>query len=181
MPTYGEYRRSVPRVNVRRGYHGNETSGLTRTAKPKAAEAIQSGQLISLDSNGEWVKGVAAGKEPFIAFHDQSDTDVQSSGLLLGLSCAGDYVIETGWFVAASVYAEGTPLMAATGDDTGSVDVATDGYAGTSDIVGVVSHGGKQNVAGVNSQAAATLVNNVSTLNVLSFTTRWIPHRADQA
>jgi hypothetical protein len=67
-----------------RSYSAPVTSGVT----------ILSGQLISLTA-GAWVLGCLAGCEPFIAFADSTDTDVQSSGLLLGLSCAGQYKIET--------------------------------------------------------------------------------------
>jgi hypothetical protein len=49
--TYGEYRRAKQRVNVLPGYEGNEPDSLTFSAKTKAAEAILSGMLISLDSN----------------------------------------------------------------------------------------------------------------------------------
>src|ERR1019366_8107957 len=95
----GEYRRAKPRINILRGYAGNESKKLTRSAQPKLNEGILSGMLISLDVNGQWVKGVPAGKVPFFALADQSDTDVLSSGLLVGLSCNDEYEIETGYAV----------------------------------------------------------------------------------
>src|SRR4051812_25714523 len=107
--TYGETRRAKQRINVLRGYGGNEPVSLTRLAKPKTGEGILSGMLISLDVNGEWIKGVPAGKVPFFAWHDQTDTDVTSSGKLLGLSGAGKYELQTAYIKSGDTFAEGTP------------------------------------------------------------------------
>src|SRR4051812_27876335 len=99
--TYGEYRRTKPRVRVTRGYYGNEPLALTLSASPANTTpgTIFSGMLISQDTNGNWVPGCAAGKTPYIAFHDDTDPDVLSSKLLLGLSCAGQFEISTGYYV----------------------------------------------------------------------------------
>jgi hypothetical protein len=94
FPANGTYARTAPRVNVLRGYFGNEPMARSYSAPVTSGVTILSGQLISLTA-GAWVLGCLAGCEPFIAFADSTDTDVQSSGLLLGLSCAGQYKIET--------------------------------------------------------------------------------------
>lgn len=164
--TYGTYQRTVPRVNVVRGYMGNETSAMTRSAKPTVNAGIMSGMLISL-VGGQWVKGCAAASEPYIAFHDQTDTDVVSSGLLLGLSCAGQYEIETGWFDNTVVYLEGSALIAGATAGQIGLKVAADGK----DTIGFASRGGRQDVTKTNSMAAPT----GGSLLVLSFRTRWQP------
>src|SRR6266404_2941680 len=96
--TYGEYRRAKPRLNVLTHWAGNEPHSLKWRAKPKLNEDIYSGQVIVLDTSGQWVKATltnGVGKIPYFAYSDalwvggklHTDTDVQSSGTLLGLSC----------------------------------------------------------------------------------------------
>ena len=154
--TYGEKgRRTKPRVNVLRGYPGNESTSYTRSAKPKLNEGIKSGQVISLDTNGQWILGCAQGHMPYIAFHDQSDPDVDSCGLLLGLSCAGDFVIETGYFDTTDTIAIDDPLIAGVSTLKGSLDKGTALYAETAagslaaiDILGFAQQGKQQVQAG---------------------------------
>jgi hypothetical protein len=169
--TYGEYRRTKPRVNVLRGYEGNESRALTYSAEPTADEAIKSGMVISI-SSGKWVKGCAAGKKPYIAFHDQSDTDVQSSGLLLGLSCAGNYEIETGYYDVNDTYAQDDALIAGTSSLAGYLDKAS-GITATADILGFVSNGGVQDLTAQNSESTPVS----GKIEVLCFTTHWLPNR----
>lgn len=184
--TYGIYQRVAPRVNVIRGWYGNEPYALTFSAPVTSGVVITSGQLISL-SSGSWILGVPTGKEPFIAYHDSSDTDVQSSGVLLGLSCSGQFEIETGWFDATQVYVEGSPLKAATGatpvitndgqtctqyQATGTVGQITLGsLSGAEDTIGFASNAGVQNNTLIDSSAIP--INGV--LQVLRFRTRWLP------
>src|SRR4051812_15033914 len=113
--TFGEFRRTKPRINVKRGFVGNEPQSLTLSAPPRDGDGtIKSGMLISLDTNGKWIPsilvgssagtsvgGVAFGPDAanslsYFAFSDDTDTDVKSSGLLLGLSCAGEFELQTG-------------------------------------------------------------------------------------
>jgi hypothetical protein len=171
----GIYQRTKPRLNVLRGYNGNQTRGLTYSAVPKSGEAILSGMLISLDSNNQWVKGVAAGKTPYFAWQDQSDTDVLSSGKLTGLSCAGDYELETGYYVTGS-YVQDSPLIAGTSGNAGSVDLGAALASITVDIIGFAS--GSPNgstgtplidISRTNSESTAT--------TVLRLVTRWMPAR----
>jgi len=167
--TYGESRRALSRVNVLRGYYGNEPYALTTTAPVNASNVdIKSGMVISLNSTGEWVKGCLTGVVPHIAYHDAfdpstglGDTDVASSGLLLGLSCAGDYEIETSQFRIADTYVGGTMLvaegvgLAAPGSGLiragGVTSVYGSGTTGdeTLDILGFVTRGKRQVQAGV--------------------------------
>lgn len=168
--TYGEYRRSKQRINVLRGYGGNEPTSLTYSAKPKAGEDIKSGMLISIDSNDEWIKGCPAGKVPYFAYHDQSDTDVESSGLLLGLSCAGDFEIETAYFNNTQTYVQDSPIKA--DGTTGSVTLGT--FAGSDDLVGYASRGGRQDTTNINSEGGTLAGPNYTLILV----TRWTPNNA---
>ena len=145
LPRYGTYLRTTKRLNVLRGYMGNEATSFTRSAQPTAGQAILSGMIISL-SSGKWVKGCAQGSVPYIAYHDQDDTDVASSGLLLGLSCLGDFEVETTHFDSTATYNTDAPLKAATAGDVGKVtlNVAPSKltvWDDTSDIVGIVTRG----------------------------------------
>lgn len=126
--SYGPIKRSKPRVQVLRGWDPMNPATLTTTAAP--GETIMSGQLVSKvwdTDHYEFVPGNAAGVVPYIAWSDSADMDVVESGTLIGLSCAGNFEIQTGYFDlltaggAAHIYNEGTPLTwAVTG--TNSVD-----------------------------------------------------------
>ena len=177
--TFGIYQRIAPRVNVLNGYWGNEPFSRKFSAPVTSGVTIRSGQVISLTS-GAWVLGCSAGKEPFIAFHDSTDTDVTSSGKLLGLSCAGQYEIETQWFDNTATYAESSPLVAATGGSStsnitplvaalGAIGLGT--LATAEDTIGFAKNGGRQDLANFNSEAAP--VN--GHLYVLRFMTQWLP------
>lgn len=185
MPTYGTTTRAKPRLNVLRGFKGNEPQSLNHSAKPKAGEEILSGMIISLDSNNEWVKGAPAGKVPYIAYHDQADLDVTSIGLLLGLSCAGDYVVQTAYFASEGTFGNNVFLLADAEDDAVSgVRAGLPGYIAKAvarttpavgsvfDLIGVTSHGGKVDRANVDSNSTKDAAGKVL---VLTWTTRWQP------
>jgi len=177
--TYGEYRRAKPRLKVLRGYGGNESNVLSTAAAPKLDEAIKSGMLITLDTNGQWVKGFSdiTDPVPHMAYHDQSDTDVTSSGKLLGLSCAGNYEFQTGYFDNDTTFAEGDPLIS---DATaGSLDKGA--YADSNAIVGICSQGGRVNLGGTNNagQNSEATPDNTGAIYVLTFIARWIPASAN--
>jgi HNH endonuclease len=168
----------------------------TFSAPVTAGVTIQSGQVISLTS-GQWVLGCAAGKEPFIAFADSIDTDVASSGQLLGLSCAGQFEIETAFFDNTATYIETSPLIAgAAGASTGATTTQSSIQAGAftgnlalgtlntaEDTLGFASNGGVQNTSAIatnggptNSQATAySSTGAVLALKLLRFRTHWLP------
>jgi hypothetical protein len=186
----GTYQRNAPRVNILRGYWGNEPFSRTYSAPVTSGVTILSGQVISL-SSGSWVLGCAAGLEPFIAFQDSVDTDVSSSGLLLGFSCAGQFEIETPWFDNTVTYAESAFLVAATGTSgTGNTStslvlpgVASVGaitLAGTSnaDVIGYAAAGGRQDATSINSQSGflEPVGSSASKIYLLRFRTQWFPH-----
>ena len=96
-------KRTKPRVNVLRGYPGNETTALTRSLPIKSGVSIKSGQAITQGTAGDagtWVLAVAATKahKVFVAYHDSSDPDVISCGKLLGFSAVGKFELETGYY-----------------------------------------------------------------------------------
>ena len=97
-------KRDKPRVNVLRGYPGNETTALTRSLP--YAVAIKSGQAIAVGSGGnagKWVLATQshAANKVFIAYHDSSDPDVISCGKLLGFSALGGFELETGYYTGS--------------------------------------------------------------------------------
>jgi hypothetical protein len=185
------YSRTAPRVNVLRGYAGNEPMARSFSAPVTAGITILSGQLMSL-SSGSWILGCAAGLEPFIAFADSTDMDVQSSGLLLGLSCAGQYEIETAWFDNTVVYSESSFLVAATGGSStanvspgsavlGNITIGV--ASANADVIGYAVAGGRQDATAINSQSGgmeapgnAGFSATGSKIYLLRFRTQWFPH-----
>jgi hypothetical protein len=167
--TYGTYKRAFPRIIVLRNNWGNETSGISTTAVPKTDEAIKSGMVISQDTNGEWVKGAAAGKCPYFAVQDQSDTDVLSCGKLTGLSCAGDYEIQTGYFDTNDTFVVNSPLVAGTSGLAGYVDLGGSMLAAVT-LIGFVIDPGEVDLGETCTSATAT--------SVLTLKTMWRPASA---
>lgn len=117
--SYGPTKRTKPRVQVLRGWDPMSPATLTQTAAPETT--IKSGQLVSkVWSTDKYVfrLGNAAGSIPVIAWSDSADMDVVESGQMTGLSCAGNFEIQTGYYdvldsaspAAAYTYNEGTPL-----------------------------------------------------------------------
>jgi hypothetical protein len=175
--TYGEYRRTKPRINILRGFRGNEPQSLTFSAKPATGQAIKSGMLIVLNDSGQWVKCDSAshgGKVPYFAYSDDTDTDVVSSGLLLGISCLGDFELQTAYFNTGTTWADGSPVIKGTGSLVGSVDKGASFLAAV-ETVGVASRGGVEDIAKINSEAVKDGSGKVQVLNLV---TRWRPATA---
>ena len=121
MPQHGYIKRSKPRVEVLRGYNPNEPHTLTQSHPVKANVTIRSGQAISLEwvsgnSRYEWKLGGVDDQMTYIALQDwdQSQTgglgafgydpDVIEAGKLTGLSCAGQFEIQTAYFTGSQSY-----------------------------------------------------------------------------
>jgi hypothetical protein len=116
MPRFGTIKRLYPKVEVLRGFNPNEPHQFSR-AIPVAIDTtgsqqsnanygknilIYSGQVISQSWNSvlgayEWVLGWTAGI-PYIALQDSFQEDVLEAGNLVGLSCAGQFEIETAFW-----------------------------------------------------------------------------------
>jgi len=151
--TFGEFRRTTPRINVKRGFAGNEPQSITHSATPKAAEGIVSGMLIVLDVNGQWVKSSSSDTKntvPFFAFADQTDTDVVSSGQLVGLSSDGVFELQTAFFDNTQTYAVGDPVIKSA--TAGSVTKGAS-FLSAVEVVGRVSKGAKEDVVSINTEA----------------------------
>ncbi|GEM_PF-3461165 len=176
--TYGEYRRAKPRLNIKRGFAGNEPQSITYSAQPTAGANIRSGELIVIDSTtGRWVRCDSANHSnvvPYFAFQDQSDTDVQSSGLLLGISCLGEFELQTAYFDTADAWAFGDPVIKGTGALAGSVDRGAS-FLTAVETIGVVSQGGMEDIAATNSEATPDGNGRVWVLNLV---TQWKPSGA---
>ena len=154
--SYGPTKRTKPRLQVLRGWDPMSPNTFTSTAAP--GETIRSGQLVSKvwdTDKYEFVLGNAAGVAPVIAWSDSADMDVVESGILTGLSCTGNFELQTGYFgvdngaspPVAYTYNDGTPLTWSTAT-LGNVRPA----ASTEKIIGYVTriHGPKQLVDAAN-------------------------------
>lgn len=182
MPQHGYIKRSKPRVEVLRGYNPNEPHTLTQSHPVKAAVVIRSGMVISLEwvsanNRYEWVKGGQDNKMAYIALQDwdQSQTaglgafgydpDVIEAGKLTGLSCAGQFEIQTAYIADSQTWTMDAPVSY--DGTTGNLKVAT---ASTDQVIGRVTRpsgqSGATNLARTNSSA--------SNLNVVVFTTGFV-------
>lgn len=126
------------RVHVLRGFNGCEPDSFTKSRPVANGETIYSGQVMSLNSSGEWVLGQdTPGKTCYIALSNHDDTDVKASGKLPGLSCAGQFEIETPWYDDVDTYVEDTTKVVADSVELGSI--GTDGGATVDTIIGKVT------------------------------------------
>jgi hypothetical protein len=169
--TAGETRRTKPRLNIKRGFAGNEPQSITHSAPPTAGQDIKSGMLIVL-VNGAWVKcdsdeGGHKNLVPHFALQDQTDTDVVSSGELLGLSCAGNFEVQTG-YCDAEAYTEGAPVIKSA--NAGYVDLGAS-FLAAIETIGYVGKGGYEDVVAYNSEATPSNGHQY----VLNVVTAWKP------
>lgn len=191
MPLHGQLKRAKPRVEVLRGYNPNEPHTLTQSHPVASGVTVKSGQVVYLRWNGttaryEWRLGCADGKVPYIALQDWDtsgttglgsfgyDPDVVEAGKLTGLSCAGQFEIQTPYFYASDTYAMDAALTyvpnngsdAATGSGAlGSLRLAASGDP----VVGRISR-----TSGQNSPTDLTGINsNVTDKDVITFTTHF--------
>lgn len=173
--TTGIYLRAKPRINVLRGFQGNTPLSLTQRATPKVGEGIKSGMLITLDSDGKWIKcsnaseALGLNKPCYFAYADQDATDVVSSGSLLGLDCRGQYELQTGYFVASPTPAYADGVMVGKSSTAGSVTTVANGSNGinTAEIVGYCTRGGLTNIKASNSEATPDGNGDVYVLNLV--------------
>jgi len=107
---------------------------------------IYAGMVVSLDSNGKWIRGADGAAMPCFAFQNDSDFDVLSDrgnisgGNLMALPAAGAYELESTEYVGSG-FGVNIPLTAenTAGDDQGKLKVTTLGSADL--IVGVCNRG----------------------------------------
>lgn len=181
MPTFGHIKRDYPILEVIRGWNPNEP--FTRTAAYPVTDGVTilSGQLITpvwnaTNSRLEWT---IADKDTsgintaalYLAQDDHLKEDIIEAGNLVGLSCAGQFEVESAFFTANSVYNEGTFLTV--GDD-GKVD-ALSSVDGTKVIVGQVTRAPGNGTAGATLKSLVGTNSNVVNTNVITFNTMYIP------
>ncbi len=138
------------------------------------ATQVRSGMVISKVWNGtlsryEWTKGLATGAEPFIALEDALEKSVRASSQLPGLSCSGQFTIQSGYFdsvgntsggVSDGVYLS---AFANTHAQAGELKIAATGER----IVGEVTdnhHAGLADQTAVNSNAVVCTVVTFNTM-----------------
>ena len=172
--------RMKPRLNVVRGDQFRDSANGLSQALPVALDTtILSGQLIA-PMDDEWVLAGALGTDTdldhdpdyYFAFDDSEDEDVIEAGQLPGISCQGQYEVETAFFKADETYSRGTKLTADT-DNPGSVRPAADGEV----VIGTVVSG-PRSIVSENSHVAPFLSDEVTVnpgLNVLRIRTQYIP------
>ena len=139
MPTFTKgVLRDFPRVNVTRGYAGNEPQAITKSAPVNSSATIKSGQAIALVA-GEWVQAdeTHSSSQIYIAFHDSTDTDVVSCSKLLGFAVLGEFEIETPW-INVDGLSVGDKLVVNASNDICELGNDNGGTAGTA-VIGYVS------------------------------------------
>jgi hypothetical protein len=108
------YYRNAPRVEVLRGFWGNENKYNT-SAFPvdPSVTSITSGQILYVGPSNTWLlasASTAKGFEPYIAMEDSTDTDVISVGKLLALSFSNVAALQSAFFDLTQVYTRGSVL-----------------------------------------------------------------------
>ena len=117
--------RLKPRVTVLRGFDPNAPMTLTQSFPVKSGQTVLSGQLIyaSWDTSANqyaWSIGATAGTTPHIALQDGADQDVSEAGKLTGLSCAGQFEIQTAYFTGSATATVGM-IVVPSSSTTGSI------------------------------------------------------------
>lgn len=114
-----------------------------------AVVGAQAGMVMSLDSDGEMVRGLggaATNRMPIFLFQNQSDFDVRSDkgnvagGVGSGLVAVGAYELQTTEFVA-DTYLPNDLLTAESVTPADDIGKLKKGTLGTHTIVGIVSRG----------------------------------------
>ena len=147
--------------NVRHGVQtGPWRIELPAPVKDEAAsKGIYQGSVVSLNSDGQYVIGCAAGSGinhpvPFISMKNIFDPDVTTGyqgrtqadttysavgGMITAIPCTSGYELETTEFVAASTYAYNDGVIPATSTDIGKITVATAAPGAKDPYLGFVS------------------------------------------
>lgn len=170
--------RSKPIVRVLRGFDPMNPMHLSETAPIASGVPIGSGELIALRWNSglnryEWNKFNATtdtDSTPYISMQDSVQGDVKESLGLTGLSCAGDYEIQTPFFEPSLVYNVDVKLVGSATD--GLLKAYNSGTDSAKKIIGRVSRirGIKQlNSATVHEDSSTSAANS----GVIIFQTTW--------
>lgn len=127
-PILKRYVRDKLPLQILRGNYTTEPGKLTSSAPPIDSQNIRSGMVI-VKAVGT-IKGVASqtGFRPsdaddqaglntsfYIAMHDQDSPDVIASGVMVGLDCADDYELQSGYFDPNETWTLDMPLTCGEG------------------------------------------------------------------
>lgn len=170
MPSRGTVVRTKPRLEILRGNDPTLPKHLTRTAPVKSGVTVVSGQIISLEWQAgveeyHWVLGVTGAAIPHIAVQDSADYDVTEAGGLTGLSCLGDFEVQTAFYKSAETYNQDVFLTF----DGVTGDVKPTTVASGAAILGVCSRiRGVQDISSENSSVAP------SNANVITWSTQFL-------
>jgi len=127
---------------------------------------------LRIETN-EWNIGWTTGLLPYTALQDGNDSDVVSANSLVGYSCLGDFVLQTGYFKSADSYPVGTPV---TPDGvTGSIKATTAGS--TLLIMGYVTIPTTDLLDG--GATGYPAISAVTNGNVVAYQTAWLPANAN--
>lgn len=176
MPTIGTKYRTKPRVRIRKGHSPVDPSNQVESFPAKADENIRSGMLVCKNSDDVLVKATKAlldaGARPYIAYADQAEFSVESSGLVPVIVCDGNYKVESAYFEDGVAFNDGDLI---TGSTTAGYFAKHDRAANTSTIVGtaagIVSYSGALPNTGINDEADPETFNG----DVLAFYPRYTP------
>ena len=141
MPTFGHLKRDFPRLEVLRGFDPNEPRTQTAAYRVKSGQTILSGMVVTptwnaADNVYEWTVGMESATAPvYFALQDSADADVLEAGNLVGLSCAGQFELQTAFYDVDGVYNEGILLCPMAPNDDNSF--ATYYPAATGSTLGV--------------------------------------------
>lgn len=106
--------RANARVLVLRGFDPNAPSTLTQSLPVPSGVTVLSGQVVTPSwtaalGSQAWILGCTA-TVPYIALQDSADEDVSEAGKLTGLSCAGQFEIQTAFYNSTTAYTQGALL-----------------------------------------------------------------------
>lgn len=142
MSNYGTLQRSKPRLRVIKGYVGQNSNQRQEVAPVASGMVIMSGDVISKfwvtdPGRYEWVLGLVSGATPYIALQDYNDSDVIAAGGLTGLSCAGQFTLESAYFVEGTTanWLDGAAVSAYANDDATAANRGKLKLAATNDPI----------------------------------------------
>lgn len=186
MPTFGHLKRSYPILEILKGWNPNEPFTRTAAFPVKDGEVILSGMLltpvwVNANNRMEWsiadkdTAGIGTAAI-YLAQDDYFKEDIIEAGNLVGLSCSGQFEVESAFYKTGVIYNEGVFLTV--GDD-GKVAPIT-GTKGTEVIVGQVTR-----APGNSAATGAGTVNTIGSVigrnsgvvntNVITFNTMYLP------
>lgn len=148
MPTIGTKYRAKPRVRIRKGHSPVDPSNLVESFAAKADADIKSGMLVCKDADGLLVRATKAllnaGARPYVAYADQAEFSVESSGLVPVIVCDGNYKVETAYIVDGTSFTDGDLII---GSDAAPGHFDIHARAANDDVVvgtaaGMVNYGG---------------------------------------